>query len=317
MGDVAQKTIVAFGEVLWDMFPSGPVLGGAPLNFACRISALGERSVLISRLGRDGPGLKALEEIRALGLDVSHIQTDDHHPTGTVRVAVDAKGNPDFTITPEVAYDHIDVDYELLELAAGADCFYFGTVAQREAGSRLSLQRLLDVCGRAVKFMDINLRKDCFFRETLTESLTRANILKLNLQEAHYLAELFEISLASLPEFCAEMTEEWSLSSCLVTLGEHGAFAASAEGTKVYVPGYEVRAVDTCGSGDAFSAGFLHEHLRGASLAESCRVGNAFGAMVAMQRGATEPISPEEVRQFLEGRRARFHEPRLKAFDVG
>src|SRR5206468_5712259 len=90
-------------------------------------------------------------------------------------------------------------------------------------------------------------------RETITESLKQANILKMNLHEAHYLAELFEISLSSLPDFCAEMMEDWSLSCCLVTLGGHGAFTASADGKKVYVPGYEIKVVDTCGSGDARS----------------------------------------------------------------
>lgn len=310
-----QKTILSFGETLWDLFPSGPVLGGAPFNFAQRVYSLGDRGIIVTRLGRDEYGKKALEQIAALGVDTAYVQKDDHHPTGTVQVTLDAKGNPDFFIVPEVAYDFIDVTYELLELAATADCFCFGTLAQRTPASRLSLHRLLDVAGKGVKYMDINLRKDCFFRETITESLTKANILKMNLQEAHYLAELFEISLSSLPDFCAEMMEEWSLSGCLVTLGEHGAFAASAK-EKVYVPGYEITVADTCGSGDAFSAGFIHEFLRGKSLAECCRLGNALGAMVAMQKGATTPITVEEVRHFLQAKRRRFHEPSLKPFEV-
>src|SRR5207249_2313620 len=117
----------------------------------------------------------------------------------------------------------------------------FGTLAQRAPTSRRSLQRLLEVTGKGMKFLDINLRKDCFFRETITESLKQANILKMNLHEAHYLAELFEISLSSLPDFCAEMMEDWSLSCCLVTLGGHEAFTASADGKKVYVPATKSR----------------------------------------------------------------------------
>ena len=118
-------------------------------------------------------------------------------------------------------------------------------------------------------------------------------------------------------DFCAEMMEEWLLSCCLVTLGEHGAFATAADSKKVYVPGYEIRVVDTCGSGDAFSAGFIHEYLRGGSLADCCQLGNALGAMVAMQRGATRHLSIEEVRHFLAAKRRRVHEPGLKPFEVG
>jgi fructokinase len=312
-----QKTILAFGETLWDLLPSGPALGGAPFNFACRIRSLGDGGIIVTRLGRDEQGRKALEQIVALGMDASHVQTGDPHPTGTVHVTLDGKGDPDYFIVPEAAYDFINVTPELLELALAADCFCFGTLAQRAPASRQALHLLLDVAAKGVRFLDINLRKDCFFRETITESLTRANVLKLNLQEAHYLAELFEISLASLPDFCDEIMEEWSLTTCLVTLGEHGAFAASADETKVYVPGYEIKVADTCGAGDAFSAGFSHEFLRGKALAECCQLGNALGAMVAMQRAATTPISIEEVWHFLNTKRRRFHEPSLRPFEAG
>ena len=312
-----QKTILSFGETLWDLFPSGPVLGGAPFNLACRIHTLGDRSIIVTRIGRDEHGLKAMEQVVAFGMDASQVQWDQRHPTGTVNVTLDRQGNPDFSIATDVACDFIEITDELLERAAVADCLCFGTLAQRAHTSRLSLHRLLDAAAKGVRFLDINLRKDCFFRETITESLTKANVLKLNLQETHYLAELFEISMSSLPDFCAEMMEEWSLSCCLVTLGEHGAFAASADGRKVYVPGYDIKVVDTCGSGDAFSAGFIHDYLRGKSLADCCQFGNAVGALVAMQRGATAPLSIEEVRDFSKARRRRFHEPGLRPFEVG
>ena len=298
------------------MFPSGPTLGGAPFNFAFRLHSLGERAIIVTRLGRDAHGRKALEQITGLGMDASQVQTDDHHPTGTVKVTLDGKRNPDFLIIADAAYDFIDVTDKLLELAAEAGCFCFGTVAQRAPASRSALHRLLEAAGAAVKFLDINLRQGCFCRETITESLRKANVLKMNLPEAHYLAELFEISISSLPDFCAEMVEGWSLSCCLVTLGEHGAFAASAGGKKVYVPGYSIRVVDTCGSGDAFAAGFIHEYLRSKPLADCCRLGNALGAMVAMQRGATTFIAIEEVRHFLKAKHRRIREPGLRAFEI-
>jgi fructokinase len=309
-----QKTVLSFGETLWDLFPSGPVLGGAPLNLASRVNSLGDRGIIVTRLGRDDHGRKALAQIVGSGMDRSHIQKDDHHPTGTVNVTLDNKGNPEFFIVPEVAYDFIEVTYESMELAGEADCFCFGTLAQRTPTSRLTLRRLLDVAAKSVKFLDVNLRKDCFSRETVVESLKRADILKMNLEEAHYLAELLEISLSSLPDFCAAMMEEWSLRGCVVTLGEHGALAASADGEKIYVPGYEIRVADTCGAGDAFSAGFIHEYLRGEPLAGCCGLGNALGAMVAMQTGATTPLSLDEVRHFLNANRRRLAEPGLNEF---
>ena len=80
------STIIAFGEALWDLLPTGPVLGGAPLNFAYRAKSLGHRSIIVSRLGKDDLGQKAREQIVSLGMDPTGLQWDDTAPTGTVEI---------------------------------------------------------------------------------------------------------------------------------------------------------------------------------------------------------------------------------------
>ena len=45
--------VTSFGEVLWDDFPNGKVLGGAPLNVAVRLQSLGIDAAIISRRGDD------------------------------------------------------------------------------------------------------------------------------------------------------------------------------------------------------------------------------------------------------------------------
>jgi fructokinase len=312
----ALKTILCFGETLWDLLPSGPVLGGAPFNVMCRLHSLGDRSRIATRLGRDDYGTRARGSIAAMDLDLALVQPDDARPTGTVKVTVDARGNPDFVIIPDAAYDFIEATDELIEAGEAADCVCFGTLAQRAPVSRRTLHQLLDASARSLKFFDLNLRKDCYSFATITESLRRANILKLNLPEAHYVAELFQLSIASLPDFCVEVLEDWSLDCVLVTLGEHGAFAARANGEKVYVPGRETTVVDTCGAGDAFSAGFIHAHLQGQTLGPSCRLANLLGALTATQSGATAPISRSDLERFI-GLRHRFvREPRLARYSI-
>jgi fructokinase len=61
--------ILGIGEVLWDLLPDGPRLGGAPANFAVMAARLGNHSVLLSRLGRDNLGGKAVEQLRRLPVD--------------------------------------------------------------------------------------------------------------------------------------------------------------------------------------------------------------------------------------------------------
>ena len=309
-----KKTILAFGEVLWDILPSCTVLGGAPFNFAYRANSLGDMGLMISRLGRDELGRKAHDQIVRLGLDTKFIQWDKQFPTGTVQVSFDEQNNPDYFITPQVAYDQIELTDELLEVALAADCLCFGTLSQRSAKARKTIEQLLENSNKSLKFLDINLRKKCYSSETVTFSLQKADVLKLNEEEAHQLGDMLGIAHRSLPEFCKEVSSRWSLKYCLVTLGETGAFAFSDNGQEVYVPGYKVSLVDSLGSGDAFSAGFVNRLLQGASVAEACEFGNVLGALVASREGATSSVTPDEIERFCNQDRQRVAHPDLKAF---
>ena len=197
-----------------------------------------------------------------------------------------------------------------------SDCLYFGTLIQRTPIPRQTLKRLLGARERSLKFLDINLRRDCYSAETITESLEVADMLKLNESEAESIAALFNLSARSLPELCEQMIRRWALTYCLVTLGERGVFAAACDFKKIYVPGYQVKVADTCGAGDAFSAGFINELFSYGSLTECCCFGNALGAMVATQPGATSEIDREQIERFMGETHERIVEPGLKRYSV-
>ena len=309
-----RKIIFAFGEILWDILPSCTVLGGAPFNFVYRVNSLGDTGLMVSRLGRDEFGRKAFEQVIQLGLDTTYIQWDDNFPTGTVQVSFNKENNPDYVIIPNVAYDQIELTDVLLGAASTADCLCFGTLSQRSGKSRRTIEQLLAESGESLKLLDINLRKDCYSMETVTFSLQKADILKLNEDEAHQLGDMLGISHRSLLEFCQEASRKWSLKFCLVTLGEKGAFVLSDDGQKVYIPGYKVSLVDSLGSGDAFSAGFVHKLLRGTSIAEACEFGNVLGALVASNKGATSLITLDEIERFCNQDYQRIIHPDLETF---
>ena len=63
------KTVLAVGELLWDILPGGMQLGGAPFNFAYRINSLGDRALMASRVGQDELGHKARAAVAALDVD--------------------------------------------------------------------------------------------------------------------------------------------------------------------------------------------------------------------------------------------------------
>jgi fructokinase len=216
---------------------------------------------------------------------------------------------------PDAAYDFIESDAALVQPAQEANLIYFGTLIQRSSVSRETLAGLLDVAEMSNTFLDLNLRPDCFTKDTILDSLQRADILKLNEYEVKALAELASMPASSLPGFCEGVINRWSLRCCVVTLGERGAFAASSDGTQVYCPGYRVDVVDTCGSGDAFAAGFAHAWLERASLGECCRLGCQLGAIVATQPGGTTPVSGDELRVFGESPQQLIRQSELQKFE--
>jgi fructokinase len=282
--------LLSVGELLWDLLPSGPVLGGAPANLAFRAASLGLSTSFASRVGADDLGRRALDELRALGLATDLVQLDPLHATGTVPVTFRPDGTHEFTILPDVAYDYLEAPSELLAAARAADAFCFGTLCQRSAVSRATLTRLLDVTAARLVVCDVNLRRDCYSEASLRFSLARANVLKLNEAEVAELASLLPRPTRSVEEFCAGALEAWSLETVVVTRGADGAYARDAHGASVSLPGYRVPIVDTIGSGDAFTAAFVAALLAGRALDEATRRGNALGALVASRRGPTEPI---------------------------
>ena len=137
-------TVVGLGEVLWDLLPSGKQLGGAPANFVYMANLLGARGILASRIGSDPPGEAALAALKLRGVSSSYVQHDPAHPTGTVPVTIDNDGQPEFTITENVAWDFLEWSPQWDSLAADADVVCFGSLAQRCPTSRQTIRSFLN-----------------------------------------------------------------------------------------------------------------------------------------------------------------------------
>lgn len=293
------QKIAAFGELLWDLLPNGKVLGGAPANFIYRINSFGDTGTLLSKVGNDKAGKEAREALKRLGVSDENIQTDYQFPTGSVKVKIDDNGNPDFNIITDVAYDHIEINTEMIEAFSEADCVCFGTLVQRYGISKNTLRELINESPNVVKFLDINLRKKCYTPTTIEDSLLMANILKTNDDELLITKELLGLKNENLKDLALEVIEKYKLDILLCTLGSKGAFCLTNEEVFYYDPGYQISLGDTVGSGDAFSAGFVHYYMNGHPIDEALRFGNAAGAMVATTTGATSPMSKEEILNFI------------------
>lgn len=292
-------SVLALGELLWDVLPTEKLLGGAPANFCHRLRQLGVNSRMVSRTGEDALGEELVRGLKALNFDLSLIQVDPSYPTGTVDVSLTADGNPTFVINTDVAYDHLEATPELIEAAQAASLICFGTLVQRSAKTRATIYQVLEGAPDATKFLDINLRKNCYSADTVSESLQRTDIVKLNTSEVTIISELLSLEANEPKKLARRLIKDFGVTTVLVTLGEKGVYALDALGHESTVPGISIQVVDTIGSGDSFAAGFVSTYLKGAPLEECCHFGNLTGALNATKKGGMPDISPSELQLFL------------------
>lgn len=300
--------LVSIGEALWDRFPDGDRLGGAPLNFAVRVRELGAESVFVSAVGNDELGARAIAEIAARGIATNTIAQLDH-PTGSVDITLDEQRNPSYVIVPNVAYDHIEANDAVLEAAGGASCLAYGTLAQRAPESRAAIHRVFEAAADVPRFYDVNLRPECYTEAIVRDSLEAATMAKLNRDEAVEFAAMFSLEADTIEGATRAIATAFSLDLVVVTLGEHGALVVTRDGREAYHPGYRVTVQDPCGAGDAFSAAFVLAVLAGGDPGEALARANALGAIVASQRGATDPVDPARIETFMK--EAKRREPLL------
>jgi fructokinase len=282
-----RHVVIGLGELLWDLFPAGKQLGGAPANFAYITSLLGDEGIPASRLGQDALGEEAIRRLGGLGLPTEFIQRDVEHPTGTVKVEVDAAGQPRFEISQSVAWDFLDWTPQWQKMAQQADAVCFGSLGQRSERSRSTiLAFVLASKPSALRVFDVNLRQSFYSKEILSESMKLSHVVKLNQDELPRIMKLFDLEHRCDEDSAPHLRSLYDLKLVCVTRGNGGSLLVSADECNEHA-GFDVKVQDTVGAGDAFTAALVHGYLRGTALAEINETANRVGAWVASQPGAT------------------------------
>lgn len=279
---MTKTEVLCVGEVLWDSLPEGLFLGGAPFNVACHLRAAGTPVAMVSRIGSDRLGEEVLRRAARYGVATDLLQIDADLATGFVRVDIDPSGNPSYEILAPAAWDAIATTDALLRRARNARAIVFGTLAQRSPTSRETIRRIWE-CDALLVF-DVNLRAPFEHRDIVSESLHRANIVKLSAEELDRVAEWFDIK-GTLEAKVRSLAAQFTCEIVCVTRGSEGA-ALLHDGAWTEHPGYQVEVKDTVGAGDAFLAVLLAGLLSGASDSALLQHANLIGAYVTTQYGA-------------------------------
>ena len=292
MPNERRPIIVGLGEVLWDVFPEGAKFGGAPANFASHAAALGGDARMVSGVGRDKLGDAALHILAEKNLDTQFIQRTADFPTGAVQISVDAAGHPTYEFGRDEAWDHLQWNDDLANLARQADAVCFGTLGQRGDVSRQTIQNFVAAMKLdRLRVFDINLRRPFIDEAIIDESLQLANVLKLNDDELPFLAEKFGFSGAPIEQM-KSLAERFSLRAVVLTRGSNGAVLLRDDEISE-LAGHSVSVKDTVGAGDSFTAAVALGLLRGLSLDTINKHASRVAAYVCSQAGATPQLPSE------------------------
>lgn len=286
--------VVSIGELLFDIFPDGERLGGAPANFAWHASTLGADVVMLSAVGDDSRGALARDTLSSGGVNITGIGVSGL-PTGIVSVSVSADGQPSYEIVADVAWDEIEFGSTLEPLVKDADVVCWGTLGQRSCRSLNAHRQLFEFLpDRCLRVFDVNIRAPFYTAEVIDHGLRNANLLKLNDQEIPVL-RCFWGGPSDDREFLKALRWEFGIDTIVLTLGEDGCRVFSDD-IDFKEPCAPVDVANTVGAGDAFMAGFVLQMLVGADLKTCARRANQIGAFVATQYSGM-PSIPDHLRE--------------------
>lgn len=291
------QKVYCFGEVLFDVYKKQKLPGGAPMNVALHLLRHGKESRIISKIGNDENGAELIAFIQERGGLTDLVQKSTAYETGTVNVKISNKGNASYIINEPVAWDFIDFESPLKDKVKPNDFLVYGSLAVR---NQHSFETLIDLLNLNVqKVFDLNLREPHFTYSKIEQLIEKADILKINEDEANVLKALYVPNLEGLESFTTFLLGRFNLKGVLVTLGEHGALA-NFDSHIYKVNGVKVKVKDTVGSGDSFLAAFISKYIEGLDIEECLLFGCATGAFIATCSGANPEYEVSDIYKLLE-----------------
>lgn len=290
-----KPVVVSLGEILWDMLPSGKRAGGAPVNFAYHATMHGAEGYSISAVGEDPFGDELAQAVEHTG--IHSVLQRNAYPTGRAEVAL-IDGIPEWTIVKNVAWDHITLTEDLIDLVQRADAICYGSLACRNKESHDTIITLLQHSRpNTLRYYDINIRGDHYSKELIDEQLRLATVFKVNDEELVLLRELFRLT-GNDEDVCQWFIKTYALDYLILTAGAEYSTIWSKDGECSTLKTPRVEVADTIGAGDSFSGAFTTSILRGAALREAHKTAVNTAAFVCTHDGAW-PKYPEHIEDYV------------------
>lgn len=172
-----KRTIVGIGEALLAEYPDREEPAGLAATVAVQTGLLGHQGVPISRLGQDDVAARLMEFLNKSAIDITHLQNDPDLQTGRLRIRSIA-GVEQHHLDERAAFDNLQWDFDLSDVAQQADAVVFGVLARRTGQARSVIDRFLGECSGAYRVLDLmNRDHDDFGRSTAVSAMRYADMV--------------------------------------------------------------------------------------------------------------------------------------------
>ncbi|MBP5094149.1 MAG: ribokinase [Abditibacteriota bacterium] len=269
----------------------GMVAGGKGANQAVCAARLGCDTAFVCCVGDDVFGEKALAGFKAEGLDISRAKTVKGVSSGVALIIVDEGAENSIVVAPG-ANDALtpEVVDEAADLIKEADILLVQFEIPME-----SVERAIEIAHEAGTKVVVNPAPANVLSK---KALSMTDVIVPNQYEAVQILGKDKDSLTSPADTAAEL-KALGVGAVVITLGSKGVFVSGPEGD-ASVPARKVKAVDTTGAGDCFTASMVCALSEGKSLKEAADFGVRASALSVTEFGA-QPSMPtrKEVEDFL------------------
>ena len=307
--------VAAAGELLIDFTPVGKGSmgntifernpGGAPANLLAACAKLGDKTAFIGKVGADSFGDFLSKTLENAGIDTKGLCRNESVHTTLAFVDLDQNGNRSFSFYrnpgADMTLEFSDIPEELIH---SSHVFHFGSVSlTNEPASKAVLRSVIEAkASGALISYDPNYRPPLWDSEERAVEMMRtvakyADIIKVSDEESLLL------SGEETQEKAINYFLELGASLVLVTLGPRGAIFGTplVRGERRT---FDVKTIDTTGSGDAFLGAMLH-CLKGMSASDITALpretlesfvdyANAAGSLASTKNGAIPSLPTDE-----------------------
>ena len=269
---------LAFGEVLWDVYPESQHIGGAPLNFAAHFRKCGGESHIVTAVGCDDLGDETVKAIRKLGVGTKYLCRTDVE-TGKCLVSLNERGVPAYNLLDNVAYDYmekLDLNDENFEL------LYFGTLSLRHENNIAVLREIISSNSFREIILDVNIRAPYYSKDVINFAMENATIVKISEEELPTVMQLIGKIASSVEESAEIISANFErIKMIIITRGEKGSLVYDCVLQKLYECSAEkVNVVSTVGAGDSFTAAFSAKYLKTGNVTKALKIATKISGYV-------------------------------------